>query len=99
DPRLQRLLRELLRSGVQREPHVVAGDGPLAADQAEVLPGRVDPVLDEATRAGEVALVDAFDSRDADHVPRRVVGESRILELVLRDLAEVPEDVGGRGAQ
>ena len=96
-PALQRLLGQLLGLRVDRQPDVVARDGRLLSDPAEVLPRRVHPVLDQPLRSGQVALVIALDPRHADQVAGLVVGEPGILELLLGHLAEVPEDVRAHG--
>src|SRR5207247_6352996 len=97
-PVLKRLLGRALDLDVDRQPDRATGIGidgrlELAVRVAE----RVDPELGLARAPSQVTVVGRLDARLADLVSRLIAG-GRVLELLLRDLADVAEQLSSDGA-
>jgi hypothetical protein len=99
DAVLQRALRGPLQVGVEREPQVVPGrgaDGRL--DRRLRAAAAVDRQLRRAVTAAQVAVVGRLDAGLPDDVAGLVAELAPLLQLVLRDLADVPERLRGERA-
>ena len=94
DPVLERALRRVLEADVDRQRHVVAVHRLLQLlEVAARLPERVDEQTLEPRRPAQVAVERGLDARLADLVPRHEPGVRALVELLLRHLADVAEDV------
>src|SRR4029453_6960443 len=95
DPVDDRLLRGALQLRVERGPDRVAGrDGCPQLDRADRPPERVDPQLAETRPPAQLFVERGLNSRLADLVAEHVALAG--LQLDVRDLADVAEDVCGQ---
>ena len=97
DPERERLLGRALEVDVDRQPDVVARRRELLRLDRALRPAeRVDADLRCAGRAAQVGVEGRLDPRLADLVAGAVVVDRvLLLQLLLRDLADVAEDLGG----
>ena len=88
--------RGALKIVVDGEPQILAGNGVLDAEVAHLAPVAVDDHFARAVLAAQQLVVRLLHARLAHHVARLIVGEARIVQIVLAHLAHVADQMRGK---
>ncbi len=89
----ERALGSLLKIKVDREADILARDGKLLAHHPDLFAVRVDDHIPRSIRPAEDLVVRFLHARLPNNIPRRVERVLGIVEVRLRDLADVADHV------